>query len=301
MTRNGLASSCVCTSTVTLRSCMHSSRPDWVFGEARLISSTRTTLAKIGPGRNSKRPSRWLKPLVPTRSAGSRSAVPCTRAKARSSERAMARASVVLPTPGRSSTSTWPSATSATSTSSSTSSRTSTARRTFPATRRMVSAASSSSEGVMCSGTLMASLPPGLRLRTERSWGDGLRAQGDDVLEDRRGDLGLARQRHVALVGGGDDRDLVGRHVEARIGARDVVEHDGVQALVAQLAPGLGKRLAPVLGGEAHEHLAVATTCGDPAEDIGRRLQRQGQPVVLGLLELGRRSFGGPEVGHRGG
>ena len=33
---------------------MHSSRPDCVFGEARLISSTITTLAKIGPGRNSK-------------------------------------------------------------------------------------------------------------------------------------------------------------------------------------------------------------------------------------------------------
>ena len=34
---------------------MHSSRPDCVFGDARLISSTSTTLAKIGPGRNSKR------------------------------------------------------------------------------------------------------------------------------------------------------------------------------------------------------------------------------------------------------
>ena len=47
---NGMASSCECTSTVTWRSCMHSSRPDWVLGEARLISSTSTTLAKIGPG-----------------------------------------------------------------------------------------------------------------------------------------------------------------------------------------------------------------------------------------------------------
>ena len=47
---NGVASSCECTSTVTWRSCMHSSRPDWVFGEARLISSTSTMLAKIGPG-----------------------------------------------------------------------------------------------------------------------------------------------------------------------------------------------------------------------------------------------------------
>ena len=32
---------------------MHSSRADWVLGEARLISSATTMLAKIGPGRNS--------------------------------------------------------------------------------------------------------------------------------------------------------------------------------------------------------------------------------------------------------
>ncbi len=59
-TRNGRASSCVCLSTVTWRSCMHSSRPDCVLGEARLTSSTSTTLANTGPGRNSKRFSRWL-------------------------------------------------------------------------------------------------------------------------------------------------------------------------------------------------------------------------------------------------
>ena len=47
---NGRASSWVCLSTVTWRSCMHSSRPDWVLGEARLISSTSTTLANTGPG-----------------------------------------------------------------------------------------------------------------------------------------------------------------------------------------------------------------------------------------------------------
>ena len=29
---------------------MHSSRPDWVFGEARLTSSTSTTFANTGPG-----------------------------------------------------------------------------------------------------------------------------------------------------------------------------------------------------------------------------------------------------------
>ena len=55
----GRASSCVCRSTVTLPSCMHSSRPDCVFGEARFTSSTSTTFANTGPGRNSKRFSRW--------------------------------------------------------------------------------------------------------------------------------------------------------------------------------------------------------------------------------------------------
>ena len=41
---------CVTLSTVACRSSMHSSRLDWVLGEARLISSARTTLAKMGPG-----------------------------------------------------------------------------------------------------------------------------------------------------------------------------------------------------------------------------------------------------------
>ena len=59
-TMNGRASSCEMASTVTWRSCMHSSSPDWVFGEARLISSTITMFAKIGPGLNSNRVSRWL-------------------------------------------------------------------------------------------------------------------------------------------------------------------------------------------------------------------------------------------------
>ena len=38
---------------MTWRSAMHSSSADWVFGEARLISSAITTLANTGPGRNS--------------------------------------------------------------------------------------------------------------------------------------------------------------------------------------------------------------------------------------------------------
>ena len=55
-TMNGRASGWVCPSTVTCASCMHSKSADWVFGEARLISSTSTRLANTGPGLNSN----WL-------------------------------------------------------------------------------------------------------------------------------------------------------------------------------------------------------------------------------------------------
>ena len=47
-------------STVTWRSSMHSSSADWVFGEARLISSPTTMLAKIAPGLNSNSRRSWL-------------------------------------------------------------------------------------------------------------------------------------------------------------------------------------------------------------------------------------------------
>ena len=52
--RNGDGSARVTPSTVTCCSAIASSSADCVFGVARLISSTRTTFAKIGPGRNSK-------------------------------------------------------------------------------------------------------------------------------------------------------------------------------------------------------------------------------------------------------
>src|SRR5262252_8199419 len=40
-TRNGRASSCEVASTVTWRSCMHSSRPDWVFGDQHDVGEDR--------------------------------------------------------------------------------------------------------------------------------------------------------------------------------------------------------------------------------------------------------------------
>ena len=100
---------------MTWRSAMHSSSADWVFGEARLISSAITTLANTGPGRNSNSAVCRLKIDMPVMSPGSRSGVNCTRLTEQSIERASALASDVLPTPGTSSTSRWPSASSVTS------------------------------------------------------------------------------------------------------------------------------------------------------------------------------------------
>src|SRR5919198_3030622 len=89
---------------------MHSSRAACVFGEARLISSTRSRFAKTGPGRNSNSFDRWLNTFTPVTSDGSRSGVNCRRENEQSTERASAFARVVFPTPGRSSMIRWPSA-----------------------------------------------------------------------------------------------------------------------------------------------------------------------------------------------
>ena len=94
---------------------MHSSSADWVFGDARLISSAITMLAKTGPGRNSNSVHCRLKIDKPVMSTGIRSGVNCTRLTEPSIERARALASDVLPTPGTSSRSRCPSANSVTS------------------------------------------------------------------------------------------------------------------------------------------------------------------------------------------
>ena len=71
--------------------------------------------AKIAPGLNSKSPRSWLKTLTPVTSVGSRSGVNWIRRNEQSIERAIALASIVLPTPGTSSIRRCPSATSAAS------------------------------------------------------------------------------------------------------------------------------------------------------------------------------------------
>ena len=87
---------------------------DCVFGEARLISSPITMLAKTGPGWNSNSRVAWFKIDTPVMSEGSRSGVNWTRFHVPDTDSAMARARLVLPTPGTSSSRRWPSDTRAT-------------------------------------------------------------------------------------------------------------------------------------------------------------------------------------------
>ena len=89
---------------------MHSNRADCVFGDARLISSPTTMLAKTAPGLNENSWVSWLKIDTPVTSLGNKSGVNWMRRTEQSIEVASALASIVLPTPGTSSTSRWPSA-----------------------------------------------------------------------------------------------------------------------------------------------------------------------------------------------
>jgi len=135
---NGASSWYVVVSTVTWRSSIDSSNAACVFGEARLISSPTTMLANTAPGLNSNSRFSWLKTDTPVMSDGSRSGVNWIRRTVQSIDLASAFASIVLPTPGTSSISRCPSASStvtATSTTSGLPSITvSMAWRTRPAT-----------------------------------------------------------------------------------------------------------------------------------------------------------------------
>ena len=90
---------------MTNRSSITSSNADCVFGDARLISSAITMFANTGPGWNSNSRDAWLKIVTPVTSDGSRSGVNWIRRHAPRTTAATARANVVLPTPGTSSTS----------------------------------------------------------------------------------------------------------------------------------------------------------------------------------------------------
>ena len=99
-TTNGDASGRVSPSVVTCRSCIASSSAAWVFGGARLISSARRRLVKIGPGMNSNSARRWSKIDAPVTSEGMRSGVNWMREKPSDVARANERAASVFASPG---------------------------------------------------------------------------------------------------------------------------------------------------------------------------------------------------------
>src|SRR5579863_9934028 len=160
-TWNGSGSAWVWVPTVTRRSCMAWSSAAWVFGGVRLISSARTRLWKMGPGKNrttrrlaAPSASSWST-SVPVMSAGSKSGVNWTRPKERSRASPSDATRSVLASPGTPTSSAWPRAKSATSINSTTASwpttRTAMASRSLAAASRAFSSSSTSLEA----GTLV--------------------------------------------------------------------------------------------------------------------------------------------------
>src|SRR5205807_8377659 len=132
---------------------------DCVRRVARLTSSARTKLGKIGPATNSKVRSFWLKTLEPVMSDGKRSGVHWMRRNVPPTDVASARASIVLPVPGRSCSSTWPPATIPAAASRTTRSLPTMTRWMFSSIRLRSSAARlgcSSGEAALMPGILVA-------------------------------------------------------------------------------------------------------------------------------------------------
>src|SRR3954449_10362450 len=214
---------------------MHSSSADCVFGDARLTSSTSRRFVKTGPRRKSNSFTRWSKTLTPVTSDGSRSGVNCRRENPQSSERASAFASIVFPTPGKSSMIRCPSATRHSTTRRSVSSEACTTRRRFAA----IAPTRSAGAGAIA----------------------GSAKQALHFVEDQRGDLVLPGLRERLLAARRHQRHLVVGGVEADVGARDVVEDDRVDVLARQLLARALEAAAARVGGEADEHLS-GTPCG---------------------------------------
>src|SRR6187549_814027 len=257
---------------------MHSRRAAWVFGDARLISSTSSRFAKTGPGLNSNSFERWLKTLTPVTSEGRRSGVNCIRENETSSERASAFASIVLPTPGKSSRIRWPSPT---------------RQRTHM--RNVSSGAWTTRPRLSTIAPIVSAAAVALSTR----WLPGsLTQQFLGCIYDRRRDLVFRGLRHPALAGGCDEDDLVVAGVEADVAAGDVVVDNQVDALLLQFLARARETLVAVLGGEADQHLAVRAPLAECAQDVGGRFERY-LPRTLVLRALLAGGLRRPVVGDR--
>src|SRR4051794_27969141 len=244
---------------------MHSSSAACVFGDARFTSSTSRRFVKTGPRRNSKVFARWSKTLTPVTSEGRRSGVNCNREKEQSSERASAFASIVFPTPGKSSMIRCPSATRQSTTSRSVSSGACTTRRRFATIAATRSAGAGATAG------------------SAKDLLHGVEDEGRDLL------LACAFVRTFPI--GGDEGDGVVRRVETDVAARDVVEDDRVDVLARELLPRTFETPVALVGGEADQHLAGAPVRAERLEDVGRglELERPGRRVLRPLRGQGLR------------
>src|SRR5215510_12909319 len=218
---------------------MASSSAACVFGEARLISSTSSRFANTGPGRNSNSFVFWLKTFTPVTSEGSRSGVNCRREKEQSIERASAFASIVFPTPGKSSMIRWPSATRQRTASRNVSSGACTTCARLSTIFWTDSAASLSTR----------SLPTASSIHSLQA--------GRHLVEDRCGDPLLRCSLDAPLARTRNEDDLVVGGVETDVVAAHVVEDDQVDSLVAELLPGALEHALSAIGREAHQQLAV--------------------------------------------
>src|SRR3954470_44886 len=271
---NGRSSVCVAPSIVTWLSCMHSRSAACVFGEARFTSSTRRRFANTGPGLKSNAFVRWSKTLTPVTSDGSRSGVNWSREKVQSSDRASAFASIVFPTPGKSSMIRCPSAT---------------RQRT---TRR------SASCGACTTRARFATIA------ATRSAGAGATAgsakQALHLVEDRRCDLVLRRLCDRLLAAAADERHLVVGRLEADVGATHVVEDEEIGVLRRELLACALEPALPLVGGEADEYLARDAAIAECREHVGRRRELQ-RPAAAVLRALRREGLGRPIVGDGSG
>src|SRR5260370_3812660 len=238
---------------------MHSSRAACVLGDARFTSSTRSRFANTGPGRNSNSFVRWSKTLTPVTSDGSRSGVNWSRENRQSSERASALASIVFPTPGKSSMIRCPSAT-----------RQRTTRRT-------------------ASWGAWTTRPRFATIAATRSAGSGARAgsakQALHLVENRGGDLLLRRFRDHSLSTCAEQRHFVVGRVEADVGAAHVVEDEQIGLLPRELLACALEPALALVGGESDQNLTGSAPLAERGENVGRRLDlNRPAPPVLGAL-----------------
>src|SRR5437764_5616996 len=171
-----------------------------------------------------------------------------------SRERASAFASIVLPTPGKSSRIRWPSLIRLRTQSKSVSSGACRTRARLSTRARTVSAAC-----VVSTRSLPGSLTQQLLCG----------------VYDRRGDSVFLRLRHPPLAGRRDEHDLVRVGVEADVRPGHIVVDDEIDMLAVQLLARARETVGAGLRREADENLAVRPPFAERLQHVRRRLELQ--------------------------